>query len=123
VWSGRKRGGGVAADGTYRALVEATTTLGTRTLSLPLAVDTRAPVVRIVSARRRKDGRTEVRLWLSESATLRVRHGSPEWSAARLVGRPAGYSSLTLAPATRVRLQGVDEAANIGPRVTSHVSS
>ena len=123
VWSGRKRGGGVAADGTYRALVEATTTLGTRTLSLLLAVDTRAPVVRIVSARHRKDGRTEVRLWLSESATLRVRHGSPEWSAARLVERPAGYSSLTLAPATRVRLQGVDEAANIGPRVTSHVSS
>jgi len=113
----------VVPDGEYRAVVEATATLGTRTLSLPIAVDTRAPVVRIVSARHRKDGRTAVRLWLSEAATLRVRHGSPEWGAVRFVKRPAGYSSLTLARATRIRVQGVDAAANIGARVTARVGS
>jgi flagellar hook assembly protein FlgD len=119
-WRGRNRDGAVP-DGEYRAVVEATATLGTRTLSLPLAVDTRAPVVRIVSARHRKDGRTAARLWLSEAATLRVRRGSPEWGAVRIVKRAAGYSSLTLARATRIRVQGVDAAANIGARVTAHV--
>ena len=45
TWGGRNRDGALA-DGDYRALVEATTTLGTRTLSVPLRIDTRAPVVR-----------------------------------------------------------------------------
>jgi flagellar hook assembly protein FlgD len=120
-WGGRNRDG-VVPDGEYRVVVEATATLGTRILALPVALDTRAPGVRIVSARHRNDGKTAVRLWLSEAATLRVRHGSPEWDAVRIVKRPAGYSSLTLARASRVRVQGVDAAANIGARVTAHVS-
>jgi hypothetical protein len=37
------------------------------------------------------------------------------------VKRPAGYSSLTLARANRIGVQGVDAAANIGARVTARV--
>jgi flagellar hook assembly protein FlgD len=116
-WAGRNRNGAVA-DGEYRALVEATTTLGTRTLSVLLRIDTRAPAVRIGSARRRKDGRTAIRLWLSEAATVRLRYGSPKFAGAREVQRQAGYSHLTLPRATRVHARAVDAAANLGARVT-----
>ena len=118
TWAGRNRDGAVA-DGDYRVLVEATTALGTRTLTVPLRVDTRAPVVRIVSARRREDGHTAVRIWLSEAGAVTVRYGSPEWAGSRKVERQAGYSRLTLPRATRVRAQARDAAANIGPRVTA----
>jgi flagellar hook assembly protein FlgD len=116
-WGGRNRSGAVA-DGDYRALVEATTVLGTRTLSVPLRIDTDAPVVRIVSVRHRKDGRTVVHLWLSEPATVRLRYGSPELTGRREVQRQAGFSHLTLPHATRVRARGEDAAANLGARVT-----
>jgi len=116
-WGGRNRSGAVA-DGDYRALVEATTVLGTRTLSVPLRIDTDAPVVRVVSARHRKDGRTVIHLWLSEPATVRLRYGSPELTGRREVRRQAGFSHLTLPHATRVRAQGEDAAANLGARVT-----
>jgi hypothetical protein len=116
-WGGRNRNGAVA-DGEYQALVEATTALGTRTLSVPLRIDTHAPAVRIVSARHRKDGRTVVHLWLSEAATVRLRYGSPELTGLREVQRQAGFSRLTLPRATRVRAQGEDAAANVGVRVT-----
>jgi flagellar hook assembly protein FlgD len=123
VWGGRTRGGDRAADGVYRALVEATTALGTRTLSLPVALDTRAPVVRIISARIR-DGRTRVWLWLSEAALLRARYAAPDWQSGglRTVNRAAGTSRLTLPRAVKVRLQGIDAAANAGARVTSRVT-
>ena len=117
VWGGRNRNGAVA-DGEYRALVDATTILGTRSLAVPLRIDTRAPVVRIVSARHRKDGRTAVRMWLSEAATVTLRYGSPEWAGSREVARQAGYSRATLPRATRVRAQATDAAANVGARVT-----
>jgi flagellar hook assembly protein FlgD len=120
-WDGEEKGGAQTADGLYRAFVEATTALGTRTLRLPLIVDTRAPVVRVLSARL-KDGRSHVRLWLSEAATLRVRYGSPLGGASRFVDRPAGYSRLSLPRATRVRLQGTDAAANVGARVIARVT-
>jgi flagellar hook assembly protein FlgD len=116
-WGGRNRSGAVA-DGDYRALVEATTVLGTRTLSVPLRIDTDAPVVRIVSVRHRKDGRTVVHLWLSEPATVRLRYGSPELTGRREVQRQAGFSHLTLPHATRVRARGEDAAANLGARAT-----
>jgi flagellar hook assembly protein FlgD len=122
VWTGRTKDGSRAADGVYSAFVEATTSLGTRTLSLPLTVDTHAPVVRVVSARVR-DGRTHLRLWLSEAATLHVRYASPEWrdGGSRTVDRPAGYSRLALPRAAKVRLYGVDAAANVGVRVVTRV--
>jgi flagellar hook assembly protein FlgD len=122
VWDGSMRAGGTAPDGVYRVLVEATTTLGTRSLSRPITLDTRAPVVRVVSARRR-DGRTHLRLWLSEGATLDVRYlplgggAAAETEAAR----PPGYSRLTLPRASRVRLQGEDAAANVGSRVVARL--
>jgi flagellar hook assembly protein FlgD len=121
-WLGRNRDG-VVGDGHYRAVVEATTSLGTRVLSVPLVIDKRDPVVRIVSARHRKDGRTAVRLWLSEAATVRVRYGSPELTRLRELHRQAGYSHVTLPRATRVRAQAEDAAANVGPRVTTRVGS
>ena len=122
TWNGRSKGEQQVADGQYRVLVEATTSLGTRSLSAPLTVDTRAPTVRIASARRRKDGRTAVRLWLSEAATVRLRYGSPAWRGTRPIARQAGYSSAVLPRATRVRAQAVDAAANVGPRVKAHVA-
>jgi len=121
-WGGRS-GSGPVADGRYRLLVEATTSLGTRSLSAPLTVDTRAPTVRIVSARRREDGRTVVRLWLSEAATVRLRSGAPEWGEVHTVERHAGYSKAILPRATRVRAQGIDAAANKGARVTVRLRS
>jgi flagellar hook assembly protein FlgD len=122
-WNGKRNGGARAADGTYKALVEATTTFGTRTLSFPVTLDTRAPIVRIVSARI-KNGRTRVQLWLSEPATVRARSAQPDWQSgdARMLSRPAGYSRLTLARATKVRLRGTDAAANVGARVTRRVA-
>jgi flagellar hook assembly protein FlgD len=122
TWAGQN-GAGTLPDGSYRALVEATTTLGTRKLSVPLVIDTHAPQVRIVRARHRSDGRTRVRLWLSEAATVRLRYGSPEWAGLRLVERAAGYSRVTLPRATRVQAQAFDAAANIGARVTARVGS
>ena len=121
-WGGRNRDG-VIRDGVYRAVVEATTVLGTRTLSVPLVIDTRDPVVRIVSARRRKDERTAVRLWLSEAASVRIRYGSPELTGLRERQRQAGYTRLTLPRATRVRAKAEDAAANVGRRVTARVGT
>src|SRR5207247_1155105 len=123
VWNGTTKDGSRAADGTYSALVEATTGLGTRTLSLPLTLDTRAPAVRVISARVR-DGRTHLRLWLSEPATLHVRYASPDWRSGglRTAERPAGYSRITLPRAAKVRLWGVDAAANVGARVTARTA-
>jgi flagellar hook assembly protein FlgD len=115
--------GGRVADGSYRVLAEATTSLGTRSLSAPLIVDTRAPTVRVVWAHRRKDGSTNVKLWLSEAAAVRLWYGRPEWREMRSVQRQAGYAWATLPRATRVRAQAVDAAANVGPRAKAHVRS
>jgi hypothetical protein len=71
-----------------------------------------------VSARHRKDGHTAVRIWLSEAGSVALRYGSPKWAGSREVERQAGYSSLRLPRATRVRAQASDVAANLGPRVT-----
>jgi flagellar hook assembly protein FlgD len=122
VWDGTMRAGGLAPDGVYTALVEATTSLGTRGLSLPLVVDTRAPGVRIVSARRH-DGRTRLRLLLSEAATLHLRYLPLAGGDALTTNavRPAGYSRVTLPRASRVRVQGEDAAANIGPRAVARL--
>ena len=116
-WDGRNRNGAVG-DGDYRALVEATTTLGTRTLSVPVRSTL---ALRPSASSRRAIGRTgapAVRLWLSEAATVRLRYGSPELTGLREVQRQAGYSRVTLPHATRVRAQGEDAAANVGARVT-----
>jgi hypothetical protein len=79
--------------------------------------------VRVVWAHRRKDGSTNVKLWLSEAATVRLWSGRPEWRDVRSVQRQAGYAWATLPRATRVRAQAVDAAANVGPSVKLHVQS
>jgi flagellar hook assembly protein FlgD len=122
VWAGTMRQAGLAPDGVYTALVEAATSFGTRSLSVPVVVDTRAPSVRILSARRR-DGRTRLRLWLSEAAVLHVRYLSLAGGDAMSTdaARPAGYSRLTLPRASRVRVQGEDAAGNLGARAIARL--
>jgi flagellar hook assembly protein FlgD len=123
VWNGKAKRGHETEDGVYRAQVDATTALGTRTLSAAVVVDTRVPVVRVLSVGRKRNGHTRVRLWSSEPAVVRVRWGSPDWASggSRSVRRPAGPSSITVPRATRVRLQGVDAALNVGRRVIGRV--
>ena len=87
------------------------------------ADDTHPPVVRIVSARLR-DGKTRLRVWLSEAAALSVQWASPDWESggARTVQRTAGYSRLTLPRSSKVRADAEDAAANAGLEVSTPVS-
>ncbi|HEX5470096.1 MAG TPA: FlgD immunoglobulin-like domain containing protein [Gaiellaceae bacterium] len=123
VWNGKAKRGHDTDDGVYRVQVEATTAFGTRTLAAASVVDTRAPVVRILSGERKRNGHTRVRLWSSEPARIRVRWGSPDWASggSRSVRRPAGSSRVTVPRATRVRLQGIDGALNVGRRVIGRI--
>jgi hypothetical protein len=107
VWTGL-RSTGPFPDGTYRAIVEATTALGTRVLRTPFSVDTTRPEVKILSARSR-DGRTIVRFWLSESAQLNVRFDDVLVSVERSAGTGRVSRRLT---AARVLLRAWDVAAN-----------
>jgi hypothetical protein len=69
VWEGARLG-----DGRYRVVAEATTPLGTRRLERQIVLDTRAPRVRGLSARRVRRG-TLVRFRLSEPGRVTVRLG------------------------------------------------
>jgi hypothetical protein len=72
-WTGAANGAR-ARDGRYRLVVDATTSLGTRALSADVQVDTRAPRVRGLSARRSRRG-TLARFRLDEAAHVVVRMG------------------------------------------------
>ena len=101
----QERGGQGTA--TYRALVEATTTLGTRTLSVPVRIDTRAPAVR-ARLGAPSEGRAHRGAPLAErggdvSGSAMARRSSPAFARST---RQAGYSRVTLPHATRVRAQG-----------------
>jgi flagellar hook assembly protein FlgD len=123
-WNGRNRNG-VVPDGTYKARVEATSLLGTRVLTIPVRVDTRAPAVTVVSARR-GSGRTVLRLRLTEPASLTVAYGSPFWwsGSSVTVARPAGSVRVVIsAPASRVRIMATDPAGNRGRPVVAGVTS
>jgi flagellar hook assembly protein FlgD len=94
-WNGRIRSK-VAADGRYKVRVEATTSLGTRTLGRRVKLDTRRPQVGIVSARLVR-GVTRLRLALSEPARLRIWYGRHAWYDGSFVDvgqRPAGKSKV-----------------------------
>ena len=67
VWDGSKRHGRLL-DGRYEAVVEATDPIATSLVVLPVAVDTRRPVVRI-------EQRFPLRVWVSEPARLTLRAG------------------------------------------------
>ncbi|MBD0290162.1 MAG: N-acetylmuramoyl-L-alanine amidase [Thermoleophilia bacterium] len=73
-WDGAA-GPGAAPEGRYRVVVAATTELGTRVLSAPLVLDTTAPEVTGLSARRRAGG-TLVRFRASEPVRVTLRFGA-----------------------------------------------
>ena len=101
-WDGAKRVG-VAPDGPYTAVIEATDTVGTAAISLPFLKDTKAPTIRL-SAR-------PPRLWLSEAATVTVRVNG---SLRRLETPGPGY--LALSGITRVRSIAVVARDAVGNR-------
>ncbi len=73
-WDGTS-GGVLVADGRLRAVLDATTSLGTRILAGTLTLDTTAPrIVRLRAVRTR--GGTRVTFRVSERARIRVRFGS-----------------------------------------------
>jgi flagellar hook assembly protein FlgD len=115
TWDGRDADGARVADRRYAVCVDATTTLGTRTLRHPVLVDTTPPAVRIERAVRR-DEETVVRFWLGERAALRVWYGTPRWSSYELwrdIERDAGERSVVLPGAVaEVRLRARDGAGN-----------
>ena len=116
AWNGRNAAGQVP-DGAYSAVVAAATSLGERRLRRLVVVDTRSPVVRIVSATR-TSGLVRLRLWLSEPAVLDI------WYDGRLTHaeRSAGYVSVYRRIAAEVvRVRGVDSAANVGRSVSAAV--
>jgi hypothetical protein len=107
VWNGLSSTGAFP-DGIYRAVVQATTTLGTRELRYSFDLDTTRPVVKILSARRR-DGRTAVRFWLSESAMVKVRFDDLLVSVEREAGTVRVSRRVA---AARVQLRAWDAASN-----------
>ena len=91
-WDGRVNRVRVA-DGTATAVVLATTSLGTRKLTRPIRIDTRPPVVRVLSLRI-VQGVSHLRLTLNESARLRIWYGRETWRDGPMVvvDRSAGVS-------------------------------
>lgn len=89
TWDGAKRVG-VAPDGRYTAVIEATDGVGTGTATLPFLRDANPPRLRLVSK--------PARLFVSEAATVTVRVNG---SARRLEAAVPGY--LTLSGVKRVR--------------------
>ena len=123
AWEGTNKNG-VVPDGTYTALVEATSELGTRALSQPLVIDTVRPRVEILRAWRR-DGRTFLRLRLSEAATLTIRYGKPRWwnGGTVTVTKPAGRRTIRIGAASReVKVKPDDAAQNRGKARVSAVT-
>ena len=114
VWDGRDRDGRRQPDGRVRAVVRATTTLGTRSLAQPVVVDTRAPRVRALSLRN-VAGVARLRFSLSEPAILRVWLGRRSWRDGPAIVLDRGAGTQTLRRAFRakvVRLVAVDDGQN-----------
>ena len=121
-WDGRA-GGTRVADGLYSFRIRATTSLGTRTLSQRVRVDTTRPVVRIVSAAAQT--RTKVTLRLSEAARVRVWFGPVGWWGGTTVTEdlPAGTSTVVNdGRYGGVRVIATDAAENRSAAVTSKVT-
>ncbi|HSK16599.1 MAG TPA: FlgD immunoglobulin-like domain containing protein [Gaiellaceae bacterium] len=119
VWDGTRANGQVVADGTAKAVVLATTSLGTRKLARPIRVDTTRPVLRILSLKQ-ANGRATVRFTLSEDAVVHVWFGVGSWREGRriTVQKPAGTRAITRrVTASVVRLLVFDEALNKRARV------
>jgi flagellar hook assembly protein FlgD len=108
VWDGSSSAGGQLADGSYRAVVQATTALGTRRLKQWFTLDTTKPVVRILSARYRA-GATSVRFSLNEWAVVRIWFDD---TLARLERAAGTFTVSRPLRAERVRVVALDRAGN-----------
>jgi flagellar hook assembly protein FlgD len=118
-WDGLDERGRRVADGTVRAVVRATGSLGRRSLSRPARVDATRPVVRVLSLTRKR-GVAHVRFTLSEEADVRIWLGRERWDdgAEFLVHRSAGTQLVRRrAPAGVVRLQATDLGLTRSPAV------
>ena len=112
-WNGRAKRARLP-DGAATVVVLATTSLGTRKLSQPIELDTRPPVVRVLSLRTAK-GVMRLRLRLSERAQLQVWHGRETWrgGGSFVVERPAGTVRIRRPVRARVvRIVATDEGLN-----------
>lgn len=83
TWDGAKRIG-VAPDGSYTAVIEATDAVGTAAITLPFLKDANAPRLRLLAR--------PLRLWVSEAATVTARVNG---SLRHLKADAPGYLSLT----------------------------
>ena len=110
AWNGSTATGPRAADGAYKVVVRATTSLGTRKLKRSFTLDTRAPRVRILAARLRR-GITTVRFTLDERALVQVRFGDLVVETERAAGT---YRIRRRVRVERVRVKAVDAAQNSG---------
>jgi flagellar hook assembly protein FlgD len=122
-WNGRDSLGTRAPDGIYKIRVEATTTLGTRTLARRVRLDTRRPVVEILSAIAR--ARTKVVVNVNERARLRVWFGPVTWRDGDVVtvNVPAGRSAVyDDGVSGGVRVVAWDVAENRSAAVTARVA-
>lgn len=116
VWDGRDASGRRVSDGRVNAAVYATTSLGRRTLSVPLNVDTGRPVVRIVSLKMR-NGKARVRFTLSEAAEVHIWLGWRTWKGRKkvVIQRKAGSRFYTRAVQAKVvRIVAFDAGKNRG---------
>ncbi len=116
AWDGRGGNGNRVADGAYTAVVLATTSLGTRLLSLPVRLDTKAPVIRVLSLRT-VNGTTRLRFSLSEAAQVRIYYGRRRWNDGDSVlrnGRAGEQSFSRRVRAGVVRIVAIDPALNRG---------
>jgi hypothetical protein len=118
TWNGRKRTGRVR-DGSYVAVVEATTELGTRELRQPFTIDSTSPRVAISTARTRR-GATKVVFTLSEPARLKIWYDRSSFG----VDRPGGTVGFwqRLAP-KRVRIVAWDAAGNVSAPAVLRLTS
>ncbi|MDQ4081513.1 MAG: hypothetical protein M3123_01280, partial [Actinomycetota bacterium] len=116
-WNGRA-GGAALADGRYRAVVGATTELGTRRLGGEVVLDTRKPRLSQLSASRSAGG-TLVRLRLSEPALLVVRIGTRTFTAK---GQAGAVRVWRPALAGRVEVVASDAAGNTSPPLVVSVA-
>ena len=107
VWNGRRRGR-VVADASYRAVVTATTDLGTRTLRASVAVDATKPRITGTRATRLRGG-TRVRFVLSEPAVVRLWLGGRRFTVQARAGRSVVWRRTPRGP---VRIVAWDAAAN-----------
>ena len=115
-WDGRA-GGVRVADGRLRIVVDASASLGVRRLERPLVLDTRAPRLSGLSARRSRGG-TLVSVRVSESALLTVRFGR---STVRVWRGPGLVRHWRRGRVGRVTVSALDPAGNAGRSVSAPV--